>query len=366
MKNRIIKGISAAILTCITIGTALPQEQEPTLLKSIAEKTTVSGQFFLIYQVLDKEDKSYNDFSLRRGYITIKSDLNDFISFKFTQDIIIDIEGNDAGNIEMRLKNALVRINNSYLPFMKNSWFEAGLIGMPFFSFEDKINDYRIHAPMYLDRHRVIPSADFGISLSGLIGGKVNSDYQKKVSNSFPGRYGSYSFGMFNGGGFYAIEMNNNKTFEGRLTLRPFGDRLPGLQLSYSYLNGKGNKVEAPDFSFNHLYLSWESQWLVLAGQIHSGTGNFLGTWTDEMGEAYDNNGYSIFGEVKFVPTKLALIGRYDYHNIESEDPLLQKTISGGVCYRFAGQNKVLLNASNLKINEEMIRSYELALEIRF
>lgn len=365
--NRFFKNcLITAVFLSLNLSAAIAQEPGQSLIKDIADKTTLSGQFFLTYQVLDKEDKFRNDFSLRRGYITIKSQLNNFISVRFTQDIIIDSEGGDAGNVEMRLKFAQIRIDNGYLPFMKNSWLEAGLIGMPFFSFEDRVNDYRVQAPMYLDRYRILPSADFGISLSGLIGGKVNSDYQKKVSSSLPGRFGSYSFGLYNGGGFYAVEMNSNKTFEGRLTLRPFGDKLPGLQASYSFVNGKGNKIEAPEFSFHHLYLTWESEWLVMAGQIHSGTGNFLGTWTDDNGEAYDNNGYSIFTEIKFVPTKLALMGRYDYHDLKSEDPLLQKTITAGVSYRFAGGSKVLLNTSNLKVNQDIIRSYEIALDLRF
>ena len=365
--NRFLKNcLIIAVISAITLSAGMAQEQAPSLLKDIADKTTVSGQFFLIYQVMDKEDICYNDFSLRRGYITVKSQINEFISFKFTQDIIFDSEGGDAGNIEMRLKNAMVHIDNRYLPFMKNSWIDAGLIGMPFFSLEDRVNDYRVEAPMYLDRYKVLPSADFGISFSGLIGGKVDSDYQKRVSSSLPGRFGSYSIGLYNGGGYYAVEMNSNKTFEGRITVRPFGDRLPGLQVSYSYLNGKGNKLEAPEFTFHHGYLTWECPWLVLAGQIHSGTGDFLGTWTNDLGEAYDNNGYSVFTEVKFVPTKFALMGRYDYHNLKSEDPLIQKTLTGGVSYRFAGANMILLNASNLKINQEIIRSYEIALDLRF
>ena len=365
--NKLSKNILIiAVILYLTQSAAIAQEPAPSLIKEIADKTTVTGQFFLIYEVLNKDEKNYNDFSLRRGYITVKSQINEFISFKFTQDIIFDSEGGDAGNIEMRLKNAMVRIDNGYLPFMKNSWLEAGLIGMPFFSFEDRVNDYRVQAPMYLDRFRVLPSADFGISLSGLIGGKVNSDYQKKVSSSFPGRFGSYSFGLYNGGGYYVAEMNSNKTFEGRLTLRPFGDILPGLQASYSYVNGKGNTIEAPEFNFHHLYLTWESLWLIMAGQIHSGTGNFLGTWTNDLGEVYDNQGYSAFTEIKFVPTKFAIMGRYDYHELKSEDPLKQRTIGGGICYRFAGANKVLLNTNQLKINQEIIRSYEIALDLRF
>jgi hypothetical protein len=365
MKYRIrYIAIMVILFTCLQFLSGQPAEE--TILKQLTSNTSFSGQWFVIYQVEEDEGSFSNQFTLRRGYITFNKKFNDIFSVRFTQDITLDEEGTDAGNIEMRLKYALLHIDNTFLPLLSDSWWEVGLINRPWFGFEDKVNDYRVQGSMYLDKYKVLSSADFGVSFSGLIGGEVDSDYQKEVSSSFPGRYGSYSFGIYNGGGYHAIEANNNKTIEGRVTIRPLGNTLPGLQVSYNFLNGKGNTPAAPDFKFHHLYLSWQSQVVVLAGQIFTGTGNVGGTWVSETGEPYSNSGYSLFGEAKFLPTNWALMTRYDRHKIENGTPNECVSFVAGLCYRFAGSNKILINTDIQNRNNAVTRLYEVALEIKF
>ena len=355
----------AAFLVVFTSAAGQTTTEEP-ILRQLATGASFSGQWFVVYQVREHGGDYSNQFLLRRGYITFNKRFNEIFSVRFTQDIITDDEGSDAGNIEMRLKYCLLHIDNVYLPVLKNSWWEVGLINRPWFGFEDKVNDYRVQGAMYLDKYKVLSSADFGVSFSGLIGGEVNSDFQKNVSSSFPGLYGSYSFGVYNGGGYHAIEANSNKTIEGRVTLRPLGNVLPGLQVSYNFLNGKGNTPEAPDFNFHHLYLSWQSRPLIIAGQIYTGRGNGSGGWFNESGESYLNRGYSLFGEAKILPTNWALISRYDRYNLEGDTPVECNSVVAGICYRFAGSNKILLNTDIQNRNSVATRLYEVALEIKF
>ena len=350
----------------LAVFTTSAQTSDQSLLKRLTSNSSFSGQWFIIYQVEEHEGEYFNQFTLRRGYITFNQRFNDIFSVRFTQDITLDEEGTDAGNIEMRLKYCLIRVENQFMPVLKNSWWELGLISRPWFGFEDKINDYRVQSAMFLDKYDILGSADFGISLTGLIGGEVNGDYQKRVSSQLPGLYGSYSIGVFNGGGYHAIEENSNKTIEGRFTLRPFGDILPGLQISYNFANGKGNIPSMPDFHFNHLYLSWQSRPLILSGQIFKGSGNAGGTYVDEEGEAFVNNGYSFFGEVKILPTNFALMSRIDRHYVYGESSGDYSSVVAGLCYRFAGNNKLLLNTDFRKVNGAATRFYEAAIEIRF
>ena len=354
------------ILVFLALTPIMGQTVDEALLKKLTANTSFSGQWFLTYQVQEENGEYYNGFGLRRGYITFNKRFNDIMSVRFTQDIVLDEEGSDAGNIEMRLKYCLLHIDNSYLPVLTNSWWEVGLINRPWFGFEDKVNDYRVQGAMFLDKYKVLSSADFGVSFSGLIGGKVNDEYQRNVSSSFPGRYGSYSFGIYNGGGYHAIEVNSNKTLEGRVSIRPFGDILPGLQLSYSFLQGKGNTPDMPDFYFNHLYLTWQSRPLVIAGQIYSGRGNGAGSLIDETGVSYTNRGYSIFAEAKLVPTKWAIMTRFDSHHADGDIPVDCSSVIGGICYRFLENNKLLLNTDTRRKNGEITRIYEVAIEIRF
>jgi hypothetical protein len=360
-----IAALVAAFMAMWTVA-AGQQDSEQSVLRQLASGTTFSGQWFMIYQISESGGDYSNQFLLRRGYITFNKRFNEYFSVRFTQDIITDEEGSDAGNIEMRLKYCLLHIDNTFMPVLKSSWWEMGLINRPWFGFEDKVNDYRVQGAMYLDKYKVLSSADFGVSFSGLIGGEVDSDYQKNVSSSFPGRYGSYSIGVYNGGGYHAIEANSNKTVEGRLTLRPLGDILPGLQVSYNILTGKGNTQAAPDFNYHHLYLSWQSRHLIFAGQVYRGRGNGGGVWISDEGVSYINRGYSVFGEARLLPTKWALMTRYDRYNLESDTPVESSSVVAGLCYRFAGGNKILVNTDIQKRNNVEARLYEVALEIKF
>lgn len=365
--RKIQRLLPAVAITCLSVLTPLYSQssvQEP--LKQLTQNTSFSGQWFLIYNIRETGGVYDNSFSLRRGYITFTRAFSDIISVRFTQDIVLDEEGTDAGNIEMRLKYCLLHIDNTFMPVLKNSWWEVGLINRPLFGFEDKINDYRVQSPMFMDKYDVIGSADFGVSFSGLIGGEVNEEFRKNISSSFPGRYGSYSFGIYNGGGYHAIEANSNKLIEGRVTLRPLGDILPGLQLSYNLAAGKGNIPEMPDFKFNHLLLTWQGRMMVLSGQIYKATGNGGGTMISEDGTPYTNKGYSLFGEMKLVPAKWALMARYDRHHVGSEVPEDASSATAGLCYRFMGSNKFLINTDIRNKDGMITRIYEAAIEIRF
>jgi hypothetical protein len=114
------------------------------------------------------------------------------------------------------------------------------------------------------------------------------------------------SLGVYNGGGYHASEKNENKVLEGRLTVRPLPDILPGLQLSYFGLTGKGNKEEEPNWKANLGFASFEHEYFVLTGQYYWGEGNQKGA------DEYDKDGYSIFAEIKPMK-KISVIGRYDY-----------------------------------------------------
>ncbi|MDX9930198.1 MAG: hypothetical protein RBS37_10145 [Bacteroidales bacterium] len=367
MNQFLPKIIAVIIVAVLSVSMLNAQEtDEQALLKQLFSNTSFSGQWFLIYQLRENDGDYFNEFSLRRGYITFNKKFSDNVSVRFTQDITLDEEGSDAGNIEMRLKYCLLHIDNGFLPLLRNSWWEVGLINRPWFGFEDKVNDYRVQGAMYLDKYKVLSSADFGVSFSGLIGGTVNSDYRERVSNFFPGLYGSYSLGIYNGGGYNAIEMNSNKTIEGRLTIRPLGNTLPGLQLSYSFLSGKGNTPDLPHFHFNHLYLSWQSRPLILAGQIYQGKGNGAGSLKDEEGNSYVNHGYSLFGELKILPTKWALMTRIDRYLTENEDGSQCSSVVTGICYRFLENNKILLNTDISNRDGVRTNIYEAAIEIRF
>lgn len=323
---------------------------------SISSSLTIKGDWFMAYQWIDPNQDN-NAFKLKRGYLTVENKFNDIFSARYTQDITIDDEGDDAGNVELRFKYCYLKAMLPDAAFFTHSYIVAGLVHRPWMDFEEHVNGYRVQGEMFLDRHKVIGSADFGLTYVTLLGGKLDKDYQEKVSRSYPGKYGSIAVGVYNGAGYHALENNNNKTVEGRFSLRPFPEKLPGLQLSYNMAFGKSNDSLSSDFRVNALYLSYESRWVTLSAQYYTGKGNMSGSVTGL------NEGYSLFGELVIPNTNLMVFSRYDYfdpHALTSYEVAI-----AGVGYRFYRQNRILFdidwnNRNGIK------RVYEVALEIKF
>ena len=104
-----------------------------------------------------------------------------------------------------------VRLKYAYAKFHLPDWgvltrpeVEVGMAHMPWLDFEEHINLYRMQDTMFMERNGLFNSADLGVTFLALLGGTLPDEYQKKVSKHYPGRWGSVSFGVYNGGGYHA------------------------------------------------------------------------------------------------------------------------------------------------------------------
>lgn len=332
----------------------------------ISNDVTISGQWFFGYQKKRINQVEENEFLLKRGYLTVEKQFSQSVRGRITQDVSVDQEGDGEGDVELRLKYGYVRFYFDDFALFHSSFVEFGLVHRPWIDFEQKINRYRVQGPMFLDRNNILSSADYGFTFTTLFGGEVAEEYQKTVSSSYPGKYGSATFGIYNGGGYHAIEENENKIFEGRISLRPLPFYAPGIQLSYVNLFGKGNVVESPDFNLNAFSISYESIYLNFLGTIISGKGDQSGKLINEFEESYSTSGYTLFSEIKLPGIPFALIGRYDfleYANFE------RKNYIAGAAYKFLGDNKILIDYDLMQTNENNFEdnyTWEFAVELKF
>jgi len=372
------KRITNFALLFLIISSILPaQENMEPKENTVDTSVKISGQWFMAYRgnIPSEGDDS---FGLKRGYLTFKKNLNDNFSIRYTQDITIDKEGDDAGNVEIRFKYCYLKADLPDLLFFKYPFVEIGLVHRPWIEFEQKINTYRVQGKMFLDKYGVVGSADFGVNVVALLGGQLDDEARKKADSSLPGKYGSVSLGVYNGGGYYAIEQNNNKTFEGRLTLRPFPGFMPGLQFSYGFASGQGNDTLNTQFNYNIFFISHETAKTTLTAQFYSGRG-FHGGGSDKL-----NAGYSYFGEICVPLTPLTVFGRFD-HFIDGTNfggaftppyNIQTNAYIAGLAWKFYKKNRLILdiekNRSTVLLpfsmpgvsKEELIA--ELALEIVF
>jgi len=339
-------------------------QKDSSLLKKIIQKTEFSGNWYLAYKYnLHNND---NNFELKRGYLTLKSKLNKYISVRYTQDITLDKEGSDAGNIEIRMKYLYMKLKPFRKGVLKNSFAEFGLVHRPFVDFEQKINAYRSQGKMFIEKVGIVNTSDFGVLYGGLIGGKLNNTLQNKVGKHHPGKYGSFAIGIYNGGGYHAIEANNNKTIEGRLTIRPLPNKLTGLQFSYGSVYGKGNSInDNNDFIMSLFAMTYENPIYILTSQYYIGKGDYKGKYLDINNASAKNEGYSIFGEIKIPKTSFAIFGRYDNFSSNQNSDYFKSGYFGGITYRFL-KSKVFVfyGKDNFSNNEENI--FEIVLEVAF
>lgn len=329
----------------------------------------IGGQWFLSYLTGKVDDgPAVNEFAIRRGYINIYKDLNDHLSGRITPDISVDHEGDGLGDVELRLKYVHLITRLKDFAFFTKPCFEFGLVHRPWLEFEQSINSYRVQGTMFIERVKILNSADFGLTFFSLLGGELEEEYQKNVSKAFPGKYGSIAIGVYNGGGYHAIEENNNKTIESRVSLRPLHAILPGLQVSYYGGFGKGNSMYEPQWTLNGAMLSYEAPRFIFTGQAYAGVGNSYGHYVDDNNVAKSHNGYSVFGEFKMPSRKVSLVTRYDYWNgNDGED--VEDRFSAGIAYRFAQKSRVVIDYELFRdrtISDEVHGAFEAAFEVKF
>lgn len=254
------------------------------------------------------DGENRNRFAIKRGYFRVTKTLMPWMDAHMTFDVTQakDDDSSLDGSVAVRIKYAYAKFKLPDAAFFTRPFVEAGIVHMPWLDFEESINRYRCQDTMFIERNKTFNSADFGLTFVSLFGGQMSDEYQKKINSHYPGRYGSMAFGVYNGGGYHASEKNENKVFEGRLTVRPLPDMVPGLQFSYFGLTGKGNTKDEPDWNVNLGMASFEHEYVVLTGTYYDGKGRQDGK------DEYAKDGYSFFTEIK-PHEKFSVIGRYDF-----------------------------------------------------
>jgi hypothetical protein len=301
--------------------------------------TTIGGTWYLSYRTGKSGGETFNRFGIDRGYINIRHRLTDRWSGRITPDVTLDA----LGDAKVRLKYAYGDVKLDDVGFLTSPHVEFGIAHRPWLDYEEHVNLYRNQGTMFLERNHLFNSADYGVTFFSLLGGEIHEEYQDEVTSAYPGRWGSVAVGLYNGGGYHAAEKNENKSLEGRLSIRPFPDAAPGLQLTYTGVFGKGNTEEGPDWEISTLFASWETRDVVLTAQRYWGVGDFKGNVVDDEGVAFDQAGFSVFAEWKLHGPGLSLIGRYDSFGSDAEDGDLDRLITG-LAYHIKGHSKILLD----------------------
>jgi hypothetical protein len=358
---------------CVNGQTATTSTPTP----SFWDDLRFSGVLFLTNETIygpigtNNEIDYFNEFRLERGYITFRKKITERVGVRFTQDITVDMEGDGEGDIELRLKYAFVHYAFDNWGIFHKPLVSVGVVPRPWTDYEQKINDYRMQSSMFLDRERISRSADYGVTVTTLLGKPLENPSKYNIDSAIAGTYGSLSFGVYNGGGYAALEKNRNKVVEGRLSVRPFWEALPGLELTYSGSYGKGNAPEGPEFWKNVGYLSFSSPKFIGALQGYYGLGDVAARRVYTDFTPIPMQGYSFFTEIMPFKLPISIIGRFEnLHDRNNDNDLLIGRSIVGIAWRFSNGSKILIDYEreyrNTRAGDGVLHGWEIATEVRF
>lgn len=164
----------------------------------------------------------YSAFQIGRSYLNVTGNLSRRIAFRITPDIARETGAGSSlnGSYTFRLKYAYAQLNlDDHLT--QGSYVRLGMQPTPWVGFIDEVFRYRFQGAAFTDREGFLSSSDLGATFRYV----------------FPGNRGDVHGGVYNGETYSRAEVNDQKAFQARATLRPLPDDalLRGLRLTGFY-----------------------------------------------------------------------------------------------------------------------------------
>ncbi len=334
-------------------------------------QVSFEGLFYLTYQLGEKGGEDFNQFKITRSYFTARAK----ILSNFSARITMDGHQDDTGDVKVRLKYAYGKWDFGDWGGLKKVGLEMGIVHMVWLDFEEHIDMYRMRDQMFMERSGLFNSADIGLTLAGGFGDELSDEYQGEVSHYYPSKYGSWAVGVYNGGGYHANEKNEGKSVQGRVTLRPFADVLPGFQLSGLVIAGEGNQdgesEETPDLRVYNVMASYQFPQGTLTAQYAAGEGNQKGSWydMDDPSLATEYDGFSFFGEYKAGPHWRLIGGFDDFNRTPTDGDESYYRWHGGIGYDFGGRNILIFDVDQVNWDDSGRDSdirYQAVMQVKF
>ncbi len=272
----------------------------------------------------DRNAVHKSEFEVRRAYINVTGNISDWVSFRITPDVaarqtttVAGLPGGAAvatnfdGSLTIRLKYGYGQVNLDKVT-THGTWVRFGQHQTPFLAFyEDNIYRYRFQGTLFEEREGFLSSSDVGLS------GRF----------VFPNDYGEVHVGYYNGDTYTKTEVNDQKAFQIRGTLRPFPKAkvAKGIRLTLFYDNDAPVKnasrdrfIAAGTFECKYLnlgfdYLSTKDQSSVTKPEVKA-------------------NGWTLWGTPRTTFGLEALL-RYDHFKPNKSVGAVKTRFLGGLAY---------------------------------
>jgi hypothetical protein len=274
----------------------------------------------------DNNSVTSNAFNVGRAYINITGNISHNIAFRITPDIARLTEAATPssslnGSYVFRLKYAYAQFNlDDWLnPGRTGTWARLGMQQTPWVDFMEGVYRYRLQGTIFEEREGFLSSSDIGASFH----------------YNIPGNYGEIHAGLYNGETYAKPEVNDQKGFMVRGTVRPLrqhpvlrGLRVTGFYDKDAYVKNAVRKRGIAAIMFEHKYLNASFDYLAASDQ------------TSATKAVTDARGFSVWATPK---TTNGWEGLFRYDRIEPNKNVsgTKKRTLAGVAYWFPHQGAV-------------------------
>ena len=327
-------GVSFAVPCAAQITPAAgytPPDDAPSIRVGATIYTDYTVQQHPKVKDADGNDVTLNSFNVTRTYINITGNISHNIAFRITPDITRETESataatSIAGNYVFRLKYGFVQFNlDDHLnPGRTGSWVRLGVQQTPWVDYIENIYRYRFQGTIFEEREGFLSSSDVGASFH----------------YNFAHNYGEVHTGFYNGETYTKPEVNNQKGFQIRGTLRPLPSDpvLRGLRVNAfwdkdAYLKDADRNRTIFGVTFEHKYVNAAFEYLWATDQTSV-------TKPPPASIAIDGRGYSWWITPR-SPIGWEALLRYDHLEPNNAQPGTRNRWIGGVAYWFPHQGNV-------------------------
>jgi hypothetical protein len=315
-----VKNVHRFFLTSIAVlclsGSALAQEPgNASPVPNSYPNVSFGVVTFLQYEAELHEANGYNAFDITRGYMNIQAQLTNRVRVRFTPDVRPTTDASLNQNLALRLEYASLDAKVT-----DNVSVMFGLHETPWLTFEESLNRYRVIGPFFAERLGLIPGpTDLGVSIK------------------YTGENVEAHVGVYNGEGYGRAEIDQYKSIDGRVSVRPFADdsELGNVHISGFYQYGWYAKDRPRNVAI--IMGSYEKPHFV-------GTAQYLSA-TDNPFVAVDvkRRGLSFFGEGRQGVIGWAALGGLDVFtpDLSNENDSRRRYIFGGANWRPLGRGRL-------------------------
>lgn len=288
----------------------------------------------------DGNEVTLNQFQVARSYINVTGNISHNIAFRITPDITREtgVGSSLSGSYVFRIKYAFAQFNLDDWT-TKGSWVRIGIQQTPWVDFMEGVYRYRFQGTVFSERESSAGGTQFLSS----------SDAGASFHYNLPGNLGDIHTGFYNGENYNKAEVNDQKAFMIRGTLRPLrphpvlrGLRVHGFYDHDAYVKSADRRRGIVGATFEHTNLNAGAEYLTATDQ------------SSTTKTATEARGFSIWGTPRYNGWEGLL--RYDHltPNRSLSDQKRSRTIAG-LAYWFPHQGTVstalLFDVDNAKFD---------------